>query len=64
MNGTGAGVHKDFVQAHKWYDLAAANVNLIVSMNRNIVAAKMTTDDVSKAQRMAREWLAKHGKAD
>ncbi len=62
--GTGMGVPKDFVQAHKWYYLAAANGNLIASINRNIVAAKMTTDDVSTAQRMAREWLAKHGKAD
>ena len=62
--GTGMGVPKDFVQAHKWYYLAAANGNLIASMNRNIVAAKMRTDDVSTAQRMAREWLAKHGKAD
>ena len=44
--------------------LAAANGNLIASMNRNIVAAKMTTDDVTKAEQMAREWLAKHGKAD
>ncbi len=58
------GVPKDFVQAHKWYYLAAANGNLIASMNRNIVAAKMRTDDVSIAQRMAREWLAKHGKAE
>ncbi len=31
---------------------------------RDIVAAKMTTHDVTKAQHMAREWLAKHGKAE
>ena len=64
MYGTGTGVPKDFVQAHKWYALAAANGNLIGSMNRSIVAAKMTTDDVTKAQHMAHEWLAKHRKAD
>ena len=31
---------------------------------RDRVAAEMTPADVSTAQRMAREWLAKHGKTD
>jgi hypothetical protein len=32
--------------------------------NRDNIAAKLTPADISKAQRMAREWQAKHGKAD
>jgi TPR repeat protein len=28
--------------------------------NRDIVASKMTPDQITKAQRMAREWTAKH----
>ena len=35
-----------------------------VMENRDNIAAKLTPADISKAQRMAREWLAKHGKAD
>ena len=60
----GRGVLQDYVQAHMWYNLAAAQGDNAAAKNRDIVAAKMTSADVSKAQHMAREWLAKHGKTD
>ncbi len=60
----GGGVLQDYVQAHMWYNLAAAQGDKAAAKNRDIVATKMTPDDVSKAQRMAREWLSKHGKAE
>ena len=60
----GRGVLQDYVRAHMWYNLAAAQGDNAAAKNREIVAAKMTPADISKAQGMAREWLAKHGKAD
>ena len=44
-------------------NLAAAQGDETGTKNRAIVAAKMTPADVSIAQRLARECLAKHGKA-
>ena len=59
----GQGVTEDYVQAHMWYNLTAAQGDNAAAKNRDIVAAKMTPADVSKAQRMAREWLAEHDQA-
>ena len=64
MYAYGRGVPKDYVQALKWLNLAAAHGNAVAAKNRNIVEERMTPADVSKAQHLAREWLAKHGKVD
>ena len=64
MFSEGHSMPPDNVQAHMWYNLAAANGPDIAAMNRDIIAAKMTSADVSTAQRLARDWLAKHGKAE
>ena len=66
MYDNGQGVTQSYVQAHMWYSLAAAKGSYAAAAakNRDYVAANMTPDDVSKAQRMACEWLAKHGKAE
>jgi TPR repeat protein len=45
-------------------DIAVAEISEAAAKVRDIIAKRMTPADVSKAQRMAREWLAKHGKAD
>ena len=62
MYGKGRGVLQDYVKAHIWYSLAAAQGGDQAAKNREIVAEKMSPADVSKAQRLAREWLAKHQK--
>ena len=64
MYGKGRGVPQDYVQAHMWYNLAASRKPPGKSRddsvkNRDIVAEKMTPADVSKAQRLAREWKPK-----
>jgi len=61
MYGNGKGVPQDYVQAHMWFNLAASKGNETGRKNRDIIAKKMTPADVSKAQRLAREWLEKHG---
>ena len=64
MYSKGQGVPQDYVQAHMWYNLAASRLppgtlwDRAVK-NRDIVAEKMTPADVSKAQRLAREWKPK-----
>ena len=47
-----------------WLNLAALDGLKIAVKNRDIIAKKMTPADVSKAQRLAREWLEKHPKTD
>ena len=64
MYALGLGVLQNFVLAYMWFDLATMQGEKTASEGRDLVAARMAQADVSKAQRMAREWLAIHGKAD
>jgi TPR repeat protein len=52
----GQGVPQDYVEAHIWYNLAAARGNENANHNRDIIAKKMTPQDISVAQKRAREW--------
>jgi TPR repeat protein len=52
----GRGVPQDYIQAYKWLDLAAAPGGSIPTDHRNALAAKMTSDQIAEAQRLAREW--------
>ena len=66
----GTGVPQDDVQAHMWFNLAASrrSGNTPVSndfredavRHRDLLADRMTPDDRSEAQRLAREWDAAH----
>jgi TPR repeat protein len=57
----GRGVSQDYVQAHMWFNLAAAEGIEMGRKKRDIIAKNMTPADISKAQRLAREWLEEHG---
>ncbi len=61
MYANGKGVPQDFIQAHMWLNLAAAQSVELGRKNRDIIAKDMTPADISKAQAMAQEWLEKHG---
>ena len=54
MYGTGRGVLADYVIAHMWADIGAANGNENGVQAREILAKEMTSEDISKAQAMAR----------
>jgi len=60
----GEGVPQDYVQAHMWTNLAVAQSSGEDrdrrERNRDIIAAKMTAEQVAEAQRLAREWNAAH----
>jgi len=56
MYAQGEGVPQDYVQAHKWLNLAAAQGNKSAAELRDNLARRMTSDQIAKAQRLAREW--------
>ncbi|MFQ5564708.1 MAG: sel1 repeat family protein, partial [Parvularculaceae bacterium] len=59
----GRGVPQDFVEAHKWFNLAASrasgDIRETAAKNRDIMAAKMTPEQIAEAQKQAREWVRK-----
>ncbi len=59
MYDEGRGVPQDYVQAHLWYNLAAAQGDELARKNREIVAGKMTPEQIAEAQSLAREWKPK-----
>ncbi len=59
MHQYGHGVPQDYVQAHMWLSLAAAQGVEKAAKNRNVVAKLMTPAEISKARKMAREWMPK-----
>jgi len=61
MYDSGHGVPQDYIQAHKWFNLAAAgftdtNRRNSAIENRERVAARMTPAQIAEAQKLAREW--------
>ena len=56
----GEGVLQDYKLAPMWWNIAAIDGNETASKNREIIAKQMSSEDVSKAQDMAREWVKNH----
>ena len=55
---TGLGVEEDFVEAHKWFNLAALKGNDDAKLYRKDLAEQMSSSEISEAQKSAREWLS------
>lgn len=60
LYSTGQGVRQDYVEAHKWFNLAAIHGVSRATVDRCDVAKELDTRAIAKAQRMAREWLSTH----
>ena len=58
----GDGVPQDIVYAHMWWNLAASNGVELAEVSRNQIVNKMTPDQISEAQRLARECFKKNYK--
>jgi len=56
----GRGVAKDYVTAHKWFNLAAMKGSEDAKLYRRELAAEMSSAEVAEAQRQARSWLTLH----
>ncbi|MDF2366019.1 hypothetical protein [Sneathiella sp.] len=54
---TGNGVPQDLVTAHKWFNLAAMNGIEEAREIRAEISMDMSSQEISKAQKMAREWI-------
>ena len=61
MYGTGRGVPQDFVHAYAWYNLAAAAGEEHGRDNREVVAARMTPNQIERAQDLSRELFDRFG---
>jgi len=62
MYGNGQGVLQDHTRAHMWSNIAAINGDKGSVKNRDIVASKMSPQQIEQAQRMARECMASNFK--
>ncbi len=58
ITAKGQGVPQDTVIAYMWFKLAAAANNETARKNRDILAKRMTADQIVEAQRRASEWMA------
>lgn len=57
---TGTGLPVDLVAAHKWFNIAAMRGNTDAIRLRREIAAEMTRQEITTAQRAAREWITTH----
>ena len=51
---------QDNVYAHMWFNIAAADGDKTALKARDQVAKEMSSEDISEAQDMAREWVKNH----
>ena len=47
----------DYIEAHKWFNLAAMLGSMPAKAYRDELVMEMTPEDVTAAQRSARDWL-------
>jgi len=52
------GAQVDLVEAHKWFNLAAARGHEEAAHCRADISDEMTAREIAEAQRRARQWLA------
>ena len=60
----GLGVGRNVVEAHRWYDLAAAAGNAEAEAARDQLAAGMSPVEVSEAHHLAMAWIDKRQRAN
>ena len=58
----GEGVIKDNVQAHNWFNIASSNGHENAKKAREIIENSMTSEQIAKANDLAREWIEAHKK--
>ena len=59
---SGQDVIQEYMMAHMWFNIAASGGNANAAKHRDILAKRMTAADISKAQQLARECVAKNYK--
>src|ERR1700687_5869855 len=59
MYGIGKGVKRDYLQAYKWLNLCAAKGDARCAEQRDLVAKKLKSSQLTAAQRMSSEFTPK-----
>lgn len=54
---TGTGTDIDLIEAHKWFNLAAARGHEEARLQRQEMADMLSTDEVKIALQAARDWI-------
>ena len=62
MSANGEGVAQDYVQAHKWFNIASALGNQFAEESRQEIETKMTPQQIAEAQKEATKWLETYEK--
>ena len=60
MYAIGDGITEDSVIAYMWFNLAASQNYEDAKESKGIISKKMTREQIAEAQKLSREWLAKH----
>jgi len=60
MYSHGHGVTLNNMQAHMWCNIAGAQGHGKALKSRDALAAQMTLIQLAEAQRLARDWVARH----
>lgn len=60
MHCAGRDTTLNLVNAHKWFNLAAMRGNETAKHYRMEISREMSRAEIAEAQRLAREWLARH----
>jgi TPR repeat protein len=50
----------DLVEAHKWFNIAAARGDRVAARHREELASEMSREEIAAALRAAREWISRH----
>jgi uncharacterized protein len=56
----GRGGQVDLIEAHKWFNIAAAHGDRAAAQRRDELAGEMSREEVATALRAAREWITRH----
>jgi TPR repeat protein len=56
MYADGQGVPQDYVRAHMWFSLSAAQGGQVAAIERDSISKLITPAQIAEAQKLAREW--------
>ena len=58
----GDGVTRDIVKSYMWVSISAYSGHLQASKGKDLISKKMTSEQITQAQGMARKWVEKFEK--
>ena len=62
MYALGQGTLQDYTRTHMWWNIAASRGDEDARKNRDLVEKMMSSTQIEIAQKLAKEWMAKHQK--